>query len=93
MARIGTRGPHWLAGIGIAAAALAIGAVFGAPRDGQAAAEAAPVNSATPTISGTPQEGSTLTAANGTWSGSPTGYTYAWSRCNQNGDCRNCYPL
>jgi hypothetical protein len=86
MARIGSRGPHWLAAIGIAAAALAIGAVFGVPGEGHAAAEAAPVNSATPTISGTPQENSTLTAANGTWSGSPTGYTYAWSRCNQNGD-------
>jgi hypothetical protein len=86
MTRISSRGPRWLAAFGIALAALAIGAVFGVPRDGQAASQAAPVNSATPTISGTPQENATLTAANGTWSNSPTSFTYAWSRCNQNGD-------
>jgi hypothetical protein len=81
--------PHrlrWPAMILIAAASLAIGAVFGIPGNGQAASQAAPGNTATPTISGTPQQNSTLTAANGTWSGTPTGYTYAWSRCNQNGD-------
>lgn len=86
MARINSPGPKWLVALGIAAAALAIGAVFGGPRDGQAASEAVPGNTATPTISGTPQENATLTAANGTWTGSPTGYTYAWSRCNANGD-------
>jgi hypothetical protein len=81
-----TRRRRWPAVLVIAASALAVGAVFGVPRNGQAAAQAAPANTATPTISGTPQEGSTLTASNGTWSGSPTGYAYAWSRCDQNGD-------
>lgn len=70
----------------IAVAAVAIGAVIGAPRNGDAAAQAAPANTATPSISGRPQEGATLTASNGTWSGSPSGYAYAWSRCDQNGD-------
>jgi hypothetical protein len=46
---------------------------------------AAPGNTSAPTISGTTQVGSTLTAANGSWSGSPTGYTYVWSRCDQTG--------
>lgn len=36
-----------------------------------------PVNSAAPTITGTAQVGQTLTAANGTWSGTPT-YTRQW---------------
>lgn len=82
----GTRRRRWPAAIVIAVAAVAIGAVIGAPRNGEAASKSAPANTATPTISGTPQEGATLTASNGTWDGSPTGYAYAWSRCNQNGD-------
>jgi hypothetical protein len=82
----GTRKRRWPAAIGIALAAIAVGAVFGAPRNGQAAAQAAPANTATPTISGTPQEGSTLTADKGSWNNSPTAYAYAWSRCDPNGD-------
>jgi len=72
--------------VGLAVAALAIGAVLGAPHTGRAASAAAPTNTSTPTISGTPQQGSTLTANNGTWSNTPTSYTYAWSRCDQNGN-------
>ncbi len=77
---------RWPAMVGIAVAAIAIGAVFGSPLSGEAAAQAAPTNTATPSVSGTPQEGQTLTASNGTWTGTPTGYTYAWSRCDTNGD-------
>ena len=86
-----TRKRRWPAAIVIAVSAVAIGAVFGAPLTGQAADKAAPSNTATPTISGTPQESSTLTASNGTWSSSPTSYAYAWSRCDQNGD--NCAAI
>ena len=67
-------------------AALAIGSVFGAARDSDAASTVKPSNSAPPTISGTTTEGSTLTATNGTWDGTaPITYTYAWSRCDQTG--------
>jgi hypothetical protein len=44
-----------------------------------------PANSAAPTISGTPQENSTLTGTNGTWTNNPSKYDYAWLRCDKNG--------
>jgi hypothetical protein len=49
-------------------------------------AATAPQNTALPQISGTASVGSTLTATDGTWSGStPITYTYAWERCATNG--------
>ena len=44
-----------------------------------------PTNTVAPTISGTPQENSTLTGTNGTWTNSPSKYDYAWLRCDKNG--------
>jgi hypothetical protein len=47
---------------------------------------AAPVNSVPPTVTGTPTEGQTLVAADGTWAGAaPIAFTYAWSRCDATG--------
>lgn len=41
----------------------------------------APDNTVLPTITGTPETGELLTAATGTWTGSPTpGYSYQWMR-------------
>jgi hypothetical protein len=45
----------------------------------------APASSTPPTISGTAKAGKTLTESHGTWSNSPTGYTYQWERCNKTG--------
>jgi len=42
-----------------------------------------PSNSVAPALSGTAQEGQTLTCSTGTWSGSPT-YTYQWKRNGSN---------
>jgi hypothetical protein len=58
-----------------------------------------PTNTVAPTISGTPQENSTLTGTNGTWTNSPTKYDYAWLRCDKNacasisGATKNTYTL
>jgi hypothetical protein len=43
-------------------------------------AQPIPVNTAIPTISGTTQVGQVLTAAPGTWTNSPTSYSYQWQR-------------
>jgi hypothetical protein len=51
-----------------------------------AAVTAEPTNSSPPTLSGTAQEGQTLTASKGTWTGTePIAYTYAWQRCDSSG--------
>ncbi len=70
----------------IAVAALAIGALFGAADNGDAASASKPSNLTPPTISGKTSEGSTLTAGNGTWDGTtPLTFAYTWSRCDESG--------
>jgi hypothetical protein len=45
-----------------------------------------PINTALPSIAGTPQDGQTLTASSGVWTGAtPTTYAYQWQRCNNAG--------
>jgi hypothetical protein len=77
-----------LLGIGVTlASVLGLGVLAGA---GTAANAATPANTSPPTITGTPQEGKKLTGNKGEWSGSPTSYKLAWTRCDKvGGSCAN----
>lgn len=44
------------------------------------AASAPPANTVAPAVTGTPAKTDTLTTTNGTWTNTPTGYTYQWQR-------------
>jgi Laminin G domain len=51
-----------------------------------------PVNTAPPAILGSAQQGQTLTATPGSWSGAqPIGYAWQWQRCDTSG--ANCAPV
>jgi hypothetical protein len=57
---------------------------------------AAPTPTASPTLQGqvaNPFVGDKLTTTNGSWTGSPTKYTYQWDRCDPTGDRQNCVPI
>ena len=58
-----------------------------------ARSQAAPVNTAEPTITGTAAQGQTLNATTGTWNNSPTSFAYEWRRCPPSGgasDASDC---
>jgi hypothetical protein len=50
-----------------------------------------PVNTAPPTVSGVAQQGQALTAAEGSWTNSPTDHSYQWLRCSSVG--AGCSPI
>jgi streptogramin lyase len=47
-----------------------------------AATQPAPANTAAPAIRGSPRQARTLTASSGSWTNNPTGFSYAWQRCD-----------
>src|SRR5205085_433742 len=69
------------AGAASAATSAATAAVIIAP----------PASKTPPTISGTPQQGQTLTEAHGEWENSPASYTYQWLQCDSSG--ANCKAI
>jgi hypothetical protein len=67
-------------------AGLILGATFGQPGNGRAAApDTKPKPKTAPTISGAAEIGTTLVATRGTWDNKPTSYHYQWVRCNSTG--------
>ncbi len=71
--------------VALALASGIVGVVLGGTGTGVAASTARPTNNQPPTITGTPEVGKTLTAREGTWTGNPTDYDYAWRRCDADG--------
>jgi hypothetical protein len=69
----------------LAATAAFAGAMLGGTGLGVAATQAAPSNQTPPTVKGTAEVGSTLTASDGTWTNNPTNFTYSWRRCDADG--------
>lgn len=82
------------AGATVAAIVAALTMIAGTGFAGTTAAQAnyAPVNTAAPAISGTPQVGQSLSASPGTWTSDTTPtYTYQWNRCDSAGN--NCAAI
>ena len=77
--------------LGAAAAASALTALAVLAGFADAQANVLPANTTPPSVSGTPRDGETLTADEGTWTGTdPITYAYQWQRCDGNGlNCAN----
>ena len=55
------------------------------------ASSGVPVNTTLPAISGTAEQGQTLSVDTGSWDNSPTSYAYQWQRCDSSGN--NCVDI
>jgi hypothetical protein len=92
-ASLGTAGTATLQ-IGNDTAAQAFGIVADtiSVQSGSSSTATPPANTSPPTITGTAQQGLTLNAGPGTWSGTqPINYTYLWQHCDSSG--ANCGPI
>ena len=84
-----TRSDRWAVGAVVLLTFLAVCALALPSGEGVAAPAAPPTNTAEPTISGRAEQGRTLSATPGSWSGTgPISFSYRWVRCNSaGGDC------
>ena len=70
----------------LASTLIVLAGVAGFAEVADSASQAAPSNQSPPTVSGTPEEGKTLTTSNGNWNGTaPISYAYSWRRCDADG--------
>ena len=89
-----TNNPLRLAGLPVAigCALMLTFALAGSAAARTARVAVAPANTSPPAISGTAQEGQTLTADKGVWTGTePIVYTFEWQSCNTGGG--NCATI
>jgi hypothetical protein len=79
-------GRHVLSAPALVTLLLVLGGLIVAAGAGVAAPTAVPNNTAEPAISGRAEQGRTLRASNGSWTGTqPISFAYQWVRCGPNG--------
>jgi hypothetical protein len=90
------RSDRWIIGAVVLFAIVALSALVVPSGSGIAAPSAVPTNTAEPAISGRAEQGRTLSATRGSWTGTePITYAYQWVRCGTDGgrpdgsDCAN----
>jgi hypothetical protein len=76
-------------GAGVATVAVSAFTLFAGA--GLAASQAKPTVTNPPHITGTPEQGKTLTGDRGDWTNNPNDYNYSWLRCDENGG--SCAPI
>ena len=70
----------------LASTLVVLAAVAGFAEVADSASQAAPSNQSPPAVSGTPEEGKTLTTSDGVWTGTaPITFAYSWRRCDEDG--------
>jgi hypothetical protein len=85
MTSLSTRSDRWVIGGVVLLALVAIFALVAPSGEGVAAPTAPPDNTAEPTISGRAEQGRTLSASRGSWTGGGLSFAYRWVRCGAGG--------
>jgi len=85
MTSLTTRSGRSAVGAVVLLTILAVCALLVPSGEGVAAPAAPPTNTAEPTISGRAEQGRTLSAAPGSWSGGSISFAYQWVRCGADG--------
>ncbi|MGO9877517.1 MAG: hypothetical protein ACLPVY_27405, partial [Acidimicrobiia bacterium] len=75
----------------VVTASTAGGAVSASSAHTAVVSPPAPVNTALPVVSGSAMQGQTLTTTTGSWSNSPSSYSYEWEDCDSAGG--NCFEI